>query len=229
MQKTALNVIAAVVLAIVLRSTGAARVGSGSRAFAHLINDTMTDLQGLCTDFAAELDLFLSTAGSADAMRSTSGLAGKCLWSPESLFEGLKVDGKGATYHYTGPVNPRAVTTATRCLPQCLPLCRLNVSSKILHWEGDIYRLTANVTYTDYAVVPDMYIYTAPHCWRVTRTKDMAFRIDAVATQGASSGFHEGTRLYTAMTRCLQSLGGWTFFGTTAEDRASITIAVSTA
>jgi hypothetical protein len=198
-------------------NTNAAPLGSGSRALSHLLQDTMSDLQEMCTDFAAELDLYLSTAGSADGVRSTSGLAGKCLWSPEHLFDDVKCcDGLGerTTYSYTGPVNPRAVTTTSSSA--CMPQCRLNNTAKAVKWQGSMARLPANVTYSDYTVQPDMHIYTAPHCWRVTRVEDMAFRIDLVYTVHHSAGFRDTSRLYIAMARCMQSLGGWKFLDTDA-------------
>ena len=177
MQKTAIIHLSLFFLAMVLCGTDAAPLGSASRAVAHLNNDTLADLQFVCPAFTAELDIFLSTAGSPDGMRSTSGLAGKCTWAAEAVWDAA----------YTGPVNPWGVTTTNLCLPSC----RLNEASKT---EDGCRR-----RYTEYAVEPDAAIFVAPYCWHVQRVDDMAFAV--------SGPVLKGTRLYTALVQYLKALG----------------------
>lgn len=185
-----------VIVAVMATNAEAAPPGSASRALVFLSNDTMDDLQPMCAAFAAELDLFLSTAGSVDGMRSVSGLAGKCVWSSNMFRETCR--DPGVTNEYSGPMNPWGVTTKAPCLPEC----RLNVTSMTKHWHMNPRTVTCE--YTDYVVEPDAYIYAAANCWHVQRVDDMVFRVTT-----SFNGARKGSRPHIALVRSLKALG-WT-------------------
>ena len=79
-------------------------------------------MQVVVTEFVAEFDAFLSTAGS-------SGLVGKCVWPPQLPGHAL-----GVPVSYTGTVNPWGVTTLSN---PCLPQCRIHPVTGINYTEPD--------------------------------------------------------------------------------------------
>jgi len=97
------------------------RLGSAYRVLQHLSKDGMQDVESVVTEFVAEFDAFLSTAGSADGVRSSSGLVGKCVWPT-------------APVSSTGTVNPWGVTTLSN---PCLPQCRIHPVTGINYTEPD--------------------------------------------------------------------------------------------
>jgi hypothetical protein len=171
------------------------RLGSAYRVVQHLSKDGMQDLESVVTDFVAEFDIFLSTAGSADGVRSSSGLVGKCVWPPQLPGHAL-----GVPVSYTGMVNPWGVTS----LPSpCLPQCRIHPGASQTSYRHGV---VTGINYTEYFIMPDAAIYTMPYCWRVKRVGANRFQVLA----GNVDGHRQSTeypRVSMALMRHFQALG----------------------
>jgi hypothetical protein len=147
--------------------------GAAMWAAQTLAADTFDDLSAHCDEFTTAMRAFVATAGTSEARRTASGLAGSCQWPPL-----MERDSYREEHTFLGGRYRWAVDNGGDCVPRCAVVPRSEPTLQAGLGRRPVFLYNTS----DLVPVPNTHFTVAAEpatCYTVKRLQACLFEVDA--------------------------------------------------